>query len=56
MCALSAFPLDDDIVAHIMTFCSTFGSLHSATLVCHTFHRVFSAHPKAGGCLLGSSH
>ncbi|KAJ7791634.1 hypothetical protein B0H14DRAFT_2934859 [Mycena olivaceomarginata] len=47
MCALSAFPLDDDIVAHIMTFCSTFGSLHSATLVCHTFHRVFSAHPKS---------
>ncbi|KAJ7818120.1 hypothetical protein B0H14DRAFT_2601543 [Mycena olivaceomarginata] len=42
MCALSAFPLDDDIVAHIMTFCSTFGSLHSATLVCHTFHRVFT--------------
>ncbi|KAJ7867353.1 hypothetical protein B0H14DRAFT_2731228 [Mycena olivaceomarginata] len=30
-----------------MTFCSTFGSLHSATLVCHTFHRVFSAHPKS---------
>ncbi|KAJ7893654.1 hypothetical protein B0H14DRAFT_2684428 [Mycena olivaceomarginata] len=47
MCALSAFPLDDDIVAHIMTFCSTFGSLHSATLVCYTFHRVFSAHPKS---------
>ncbi|KAJ7845038.1 hypothetical protein B0H14DRAFT_3685216 [Mycena olivaceomarginata] len=56
MCSLSAFPLDDDIVAHIMTFCSTFGSLHSATLVCHTFHRVFSAYPKAGGCLLSITY
>ncbi|KAJ7927071.1 hypothetical protein B0H13DRAFT_1598985 [Mycena leptocephala] len=53
MCALSAFPLDDDIVAHIMTFCSTFASLHSATLVCHAFHRVFSAHPKAAYNIVG---
>ncbi|KAJ6541070.1 hypothetical protein DFH09DRAFT_1041602 [Mycena vulgaris] len=47
MRALSALPLDDDIVDRIMTFCPTFGSLQATILVSKAFHRVFQTHPKS---------
>jgi hypothetical protein len=46
MRALSALPVDDDIVDRIMTFCPTFGTLQSMILVSKAFHSVFQTHPK----------
>ncbi|KAJ7266192.1 hypothetical protein C8J57DRAFT_1469964 [Mycena rebaudengoi] len=47
MRALSALPVDDDIVDRIMTFCPTFGTLQSMVLVSKAFHSVFQTHPKS---------
>ncbi|KAJ7493967.1 hypothetical protein FB451DRAFT_1215773 [Mycena latifolia] len=47
MRALSALPLDDDLVDRIMTFCPTFGTLQSLILASKAFHRVFQDHPKS---------
>ncbi|KAJ7938849.1 hypothetical protein B0H13DRAFT_2301499 [Mycena leptocephala] len=49
MRALSALLRHDDIVGRIMTFCPTFDSLQSATLVSKAFYCVFQTYPKAGG-------
>ncbi|KAJ7914764.1 hypothetical protein B0H13DRAFT_2659110 [Mycena leptocephala] len=47
MRALSALPLDDDIVDRILTFCPTFSSLQSMILVSKAFYNVFQTHPKS---------
>ncbi|KAJ7161544.1 hypothetical protein C8R46DRAFT_350922 [Mycena filopes] len=47
MRALSALPLDDDIVDRIMTFCPTFTALQSTILVSKAFYNVFQTHPKS---------
>ncbi|KAJ7251574.1 hypothetical protein C8J57DRAFT_1474442 [Mycena rebaudengoi] len=47
MRALSALPVDDDIVDRIMTFCPTFCTLQSMILVSKAFHSVFQTHPKS---------
>ncbi|KAF8142313.1 hypothetical protein K438DRAFT_1737137 [Mycena galopus ATCC 62051] len=47
MRALSALPVDDDIVDRIMTFCPTFGTLQSMILVSKAFYSVFQTHPKS---------
>ncbi|KAJ7905953.1 hypothetical protein B0H13DRAFT_1881120 [Mycena leptocephala] len=49
MHALSALLRHDDIVGCIMTFCPTFDSLQSTTLISKAFHHVFQTYPKAGG-------
>jgi hypothetical protein len=52
MRALTALPLDDDIVDRIMIFCPTFGSLQATMLVSKAFYRVFKTHPKVSGIYL----
>ncbi|KAJ7018682.1 hypothetical protein C8F04DRAFT_1150534 [Mycena alexandri] len=47
MRALSALPLDDDIVDRILTFCPSFKSLQCMILVSKTFHRIFQTRPKS---------
>ncbi|KAJ7900688.1 hypothetical protein B0H14DRAFT_2671462 [Mycena olivaceomarginata] len=47
MRALTSFPLNNDIVAHIMACCFTFNTLHSTILICKAFYGVFQAHPKS---------
>ncbi|KAJ7885355.1 hypothetical protein B0H14DRAFT_2699498 [Mycena olivaceomarginata] len=47
MRALTSFPLNNDIVAHIMACCFTFNTLHSTILICKAFYSVFQAHPKS---------
>ncbi|KAJ7821370.1 hypothetical protein B0H14DRAFT_2831422 [Mycena olivaceomarginata] len=47
MRALSALPLDDDIVDRILTFCPTFTTLQSMILVSKAFYAVFQTHPKS---------
>ncbi|KAJ7113176.1 hypothetical protein C8R44DRAFT_235983 [Mycena epipterygia] len=47
MRALSALPLDDDIVDRIMTFSPTFSSLKATILVSKAFYRVYQTHPKS---------
>ncbi|KAJ7678652.1 hypothetical protein B0H17DRAFT_1334094 [Mycena rosella] len=47
MRALSALPLDDDIVDRVMTFCPSFSCLQATILVSKAFYRVFQTHPKA---------
>ncbi|KAJ7752383.1 hypothetical protein B0H16DRAFT_1317503 [Mycena metata] len=47
MRALSALPLDDDIVDRIMTFCPSFEALQSTILVSKAFYCVFQTHPKS---------
>jgi hypothetical protein len=46
MRALSALPLDDDIMDRILTFCPTFTTLRSMILVSKAFYAVFQTHPK----------
>ncbi|KAJ7249142.1 hypothetical protein B0H12DRAFT_708466 [Mycena haematopus] len=47
MRALSALPLDDDIVDRIFTFCPTFGTLQSLMLVSKAFYSIYQTHPKS---------
>ncbi|KAJ7841758.1 hypothetical protein B0H13DRAFT_2365548 [Mycena leptocephala] len=47
MRAHSAFPLDDDIVDRILTFCHTFSSLHSMVLVSKACYNVFQTRPNS---------
>ncbi|KAJ7850714.1 hypothetical protein B0H13DRAFT_52615 [Mycena leptocephala] len=47
MRAHSAFPLDDDIVDRILTFCHTFTSLHSMVLVSKACYNVFQTRPNS---------
>jgi hypothetical protein len=47
MRALSALPLDDDIVDRIMTFSPTFATLQALMLVSKAFYSVYQTHPKA---------
>ncbi|KAF8160443.1 hypothetical protein K438DRAFT_1859751 [Mycena galopus ATCC 62051] len=47
MRALSALPVDDDIVDRIMIFCPTFGTLQAIILVSKAFYSVYQTHPKS---------
>ncbi|KAK7042862.1 hypothetical protein R3P38DRAFT_3348728, partial [Favolaschia claudopus] len=47
MRALSALPLDDDVLDRIFTFCPTFPTLHSLMLVSKAFYTVYQTHPRA---------
>ncbi|KAJ7820059.1 hypothetical protein B0H14DRAFT_2834431 [Mycena olivaceomarginata] len=47
MRALSALPLDDDIVDRIMTFSPTFSTLQALMLVSKAFYSVYQTHPKS---------
>ncbi|KAJ7300829.1 hypothetical protein DFH08DRAFT_127839 [Mycena albidolilacea] len=47
MRALSALPLDDDIIDRIMTYCPTFQSLQAMILASKAFYAVYQSHPKS---------
>ncbi|KAK6966613.1 hypothetical protein R3P38DRAFT_906096 [Favolaschia claudopus] len=47
MRALSALPLDDDVLDRIFTFCPTFTTLQSLILVSKAFYTVYQTHPRS---------
>ncbi|KAJ7501071.1 hypothetical protein B0H11DRAFT_2224908 [Mycena galericulata] len=47
MPAHQAFPLSDDILDRILTFCAPFETLKASILVSKSFYRVFRSHPKS---------